>query len=94
MSSGTDLYEKMRRVFINAWKNRLTIYERARIVSARALQLSMGAVPLIDIDPNKYTDPISIAEEELDRGILPITVRRIFPNGEVQVISVRKLMKS
>ncbi len=93
-SSSADLFEKARNVFISSWKNRLTIYERARIISARALQLSMGAIPLIDVDPNKYQDPISIAEEELNRGVLPITVRRIFPNGEIQTISVRKLIKN
>ncbi|MFP4632639.1 MAG: DNA-directed RNA polymerase subunit K [Halobacteriota archaeon] len=50
-----------------------TRYERARIVGARALQISRGAPPLIDVDTN---DPVRIASRELDRGVLPITVRR------------------
>ncbi len=50
-----------------------TRYERARIVGARALQISRGAPPLIDVDTN---DPVTVASEELDRGVLPITVRR------------------
>jgi len=35
--------------FVAGWRERLTSYERARIVSARALQLAMGAAPLIDV---------------------------------------------
>lgn len=50
-----------------------TRYERARIIGARALQISQGAPPLIDIETN---NPVHIAREELDSGVLPITVRR------------------
>lgn len=50
-----------------------TRYERARIIGARALQISQGAPPLIEIDTN---NPVHIAREELERGVLPITVRR------------------
>lgn len=52
---------------------RYTRYERARIVGARALQISMGAPPLIETDEE---DPVFIAQEELERDLLPITVRR------------------
>ncbi len=79
--------------FIESWKVRLTLYERARIISARALQLAMGASPLIDISTldSKKLNSISIAEEELKRNVLPITVRRRFPNGKTELISVRSL---
>ncbi|MDY7082593.1 MAG: DNA-directed RNA polymerase subunit K [Halobacteria archaeon] len=50
-----------------------TRYERARIIGARALQISQGAPPLIEMETN---NPVHIAEEELERGVLPITVRR------------------
>lgn len=50
-----------------------TRYERARIIGARALQISQGAPPLIDMETN---NPVHIAREELDSGVLPITVRR------------------
>lgn len=50
-----------------------TKYERVRIISARALQLSMGAPPLIK---TKSTDVIVIAEEEFAKDIIPITVDR------------------
>ncbi len=50
-------------------------YERARLVGARALQLSYGASPLVKVDKNKDTY-ISIALRELEKGVLPITVKR------------------
>lgn len=73
---------------------RLTRYEKSRIIGARALQLSMGAPPLIDLSkhPEIPRDPIAIAEEELKRGILPITIRRRLPNGEEELIPVRVLV--
>jgi len=83
--------DKVNVIFEEAWKNRLTKYEIARIISARALQLSMGAVPLIDTSNLPSDDVISVAEEELKRGVLPITVRRVYPNGKVELISIRKI---
>jgi len=70
---------------------RLTKYEKSRVIGARALQLSMGAPPLIDLSkyPNLLRDPLSIAEEELRRGVLPITIRRRLPNGEEELIPIR-----
>jgi DNA-directed RNA polymerase subunit K len=51
-------------------------YEKARILGARALQISYGAPVLIDTD---QTEPILIAAEEYDRSVLPFTVRREGP---------------
>ena len=48
-------------------------YEKARIIGARALQVAYGAPVLIDTD---QTQPILIAAEEFDTGVLPFTVRR------------------
>ncbi|MEM7819726.1 MAG: DNA-directed RNA polymerase subunit K [Candidatus Aenigmatarchaeota archaeon] len=55
----------------------LTRFERTRIISARALQISMGAPVLIKTD---LDDPKEIAKLEFERGILPITVKRSLPN--------------
>ncbi|MCY0850908.1 DNA-directed RNA polymerase subunit K [Sulfuracidifex metallicus DSM 6482 = JCM 9184] len=77
--------------FEELWKNRLTKYEIARIISARALQISMGAIPLIDVSPDEPNDSISIAEKELKRDVLPITIRRRLPNGKVIVVSLRNV---
>ena len=48
-------------------------YEKARLLGARALQVSYGAPVLVDTN---QTEPILIAAEEYDAGVLPFTVRR------------------
>ncbi len=50
-----------------------TRFEKARIIGARALQIAMGAPVLIETDKQ---EPLDIAKEEFDRGIIPITVKR------------------
>lgn len=52
-----------------------TRFERARIVGARALQISMGSPILIEV-PKAVVDPIDIAQLEFEKGVLPITVKR------------------
>lgn len=54
---------------------RYTRFEKARIIGARALQIDMGAPVLINL-PRGEIDPISIAELEFEKGIIPITVKR------------------
>ena len=52
-----------------------TRFEKARIIGARALQISMGA-PLL-LKPRKgCTDPVELALLEFDKEITPITVRK------------------
>lgn len=72
---------------------RITKYEKARIIAARALQLSMGAPPLIDVSKINPKDPIIIAEKEFELGVLPILIKRELPNGEYQVIPVKVLIE-
>jgi DNA-directed RNA polymerase subunit K len=50
-----------------------TRYERARIIGARALQISMGAPLLVQ---TTKIDPLEIAIEEFQQNIIPITVKR------------------
>ena len=50
-----------------------TKYEIARLIGARALQLSMGAPPLIKINDEKSSF-IEIAEEEMEKGVIPLVV--------------------
>ena len=66
-----------------------TRFEKARIVGARALQISMGAPILVDAAEN--TNPIDIAMSEFDAGILPITIRRTLPDGSFQDIPLKWL---
>ncbi len=52
-----------------------TRFERARIIGARALQITMGAPPLIK-DKSDEISPVSLAESEYKNGIIPINVLR------------------
>jgi DNA-directed RNA polymerase subunit K len=52
---------------------RFNRYEKARIIGARALQVSYGAPVLVETD---QTEPILVAAEEYDAGALPFTVNR------------------
>ena len=71
---------------------KLTRFERARIVGARALQIAMGA-PIL-IEPEKLSSPIDIGLAELKIGILPITIRRTLPEGTYQDIPLKWLIQS
>ena len=52
-----------------------TRFEKARIIGARGLQISMGAPVLLKV-PDDLIDPIDIAIMEYEKGMLPITVKR------------------
>jgi DNA-directed RNA polymerase subunit K len=53
-----------------------TRFEKARIIGARALQLSMGAPSILAEIPKGMIDPVEIAMLEYDEGAIPITVKR------------------
>jgi DNA-directed RNA polymerase subunit K/omega len=71
---------------------KLTRFERARVVGARALQIALGAPVLIDVDPGSLS-PIDIATQELEAGALPISIRRTLPDGTSQNIALKALLK-
>lgn len=52
----------------------------------------MGAPVLIQI-PEAVKDPIDIALMELEAGVLPITIRRILPDGTYQDIPLIALLR-
>lgn len=60
-----------------------TKYEKARLIGARALQISMGAKILIDLKQEDFErinyNPIEIAKLELEKGVLQITIKRPMP---------------
>jgi len=64
-------------------KPKFTKYEEARILGARALQISMNAPLLININDKDLEkinyDSLKIAEVELGSGILPISIKRPMP---------------
>lgn len=65
----------------------LTRFEKARIMGARALQLSLGAPPFIEI-PQSARTSLDIAMEELEQRVIPIIIRRVLPNGDFQNIPI------
>jgi len=71
---------------------KITRFEKARIVGARALQISMGAPILVEADEGR-SSPIDIGLKELEAGILPMTVRRTLPDGTFQDIPLKWLLK-
>ena len=50
----------------------LTRFEKARVLGARALQISLGA----PMEEAVSYDPLITAERELDNGHIPISVKR------------------
>jgi len=48
-------------------------FEKARVIGARALQISMGAPVQIEV-PNEIIDPVIIAQMEYDDGVIPIDI--------------------
>ena len=67
----------------------LTRFEKARIMGARALQLSLGAPVFIEI-PKNATTSLEIAMEELNQRVIPIVIRSTLPNSDYQNIPISK----
>ena len=65
----------------------LTRFERARIMGARALQLSLGAPVFTEI-PKNATSSLEIAMEELKQRVIPIVIKRTLPNGDYQHLPI------
>ncbi len=54
--------------------NSYTRYEKTRIISARALQISQGSPVLVDV-PKGVTKPLEIAKMEWTAGVIPIDIK-------------------
>ena len=67
----------------------LTRFEKARIMGARALQLSLGAPVFIEI-PKNATTSLEIAMEELKQRVIPIVIKRTLPNEDYQNLPLDK----
>ncbi len=67
--------------------NKLSIFEITRLISARALQISLGAPALVKY--SKDAVPTEIARLEFDKKVLPINVVRSYPNGKTEIIEVK-----
>lgn len=59
---------------------KFTRYERARLISARALQLSVGAPPLVK--PKETDTPFDVSLKEFLADKMPLQVVRTLPAEE------------
>ena len=67
----------------------ITKYEKVRILSFRANQLSRGAAPML-----KDTDglsPAQIALKEYEQKVIPLKIKRPLPNGTVEKYKISEL---
>lgn len=67
-------------------RDKLTRFEVARIIAARALQIEFGAPCFVNIKGNS----IEKAKEEFRKKLIPLTVRRRLPNGEIIEVDINK----
>ncbi|NMA44406.1 MAG: DNA-directed RNA polymerase subunit K [Candidatus Diapherotrites archaeon] len=66
--------------------SRLTRFELTRVLSARSLQLSLGAPPLVK--KVKELSMLEVAEKEYKEKVLPLSVLRKYPNGVVKRVEL------
>lgn len=68
----------------------MTKYERARVLGTRALQISMCAPVMVELEGE--TDPLAIAMKELKAKKIPITIRRYLPDGSYEDWGIDELI--
>jgi DNA-directed RNA polymerase I, II, and III subunit RPABC2 len=69
----------------------LTKYEKARIIGARALQISKNAPIMVEPEAGEW-DPLKIAEKELIERKIPFIIRRYLPNGSYEDWKIDELI--
>ena len=67
--------------------DKLTRFEAARLIGARSLQIALGAPILTKIESSGSID---IAKAEFLKKVIPMTVKRKFPDGETVVVNMKK----
>ncbi|KAJ1718620.1 DNA-directed RNA polymerases I, II, and III subunit RPABC2 [Coemansia biformis] len=68
----------------------MTKYERARILGTRALQISMNAPVMVELDGE--SDPYAIALKELRSKKIPFVIRRYLPDASYEDWRVTELI--
>ena len=80
----------------------MTKFEYAKVIGTRAVELTMGAEPMIHVELKKRDakgrevllryDPIVVAREELRCGVIPMEVHRTLPDGSIEVWNANELI--
>ena len=65
---------------------KLTRFEKTRLISARALQLSFGAPPLTN--PGEGLTAYDIAKKEYGERVIPMAIMRKYPNGSIERVEL------
>lgn len=68
----------------------MTKYERARVLGTRALQISMCAPIMVELE--NETDPLQIAMKELKARKIPLIIRRYLPDGSYEDWAIDELI--
>ncbi|XP_044743361.1 DNA-directed RNA polymerases I, II, and III subunit RPABC2 [Chrysoperla carnea] len=68
----------------------MTKYERARVLGTRALQISMCAPVMVELEGE--TDPLQIAMKELKQRKIPIIIRRYLPDNSYEDWGIDELI--
>lgn len=67
-------------------KGKLTKYEKARLIGARSMQISMGAPIMLKMNAKRFEemhyDCLEIAKQEYVEGVIPIEVIRDAPRDD------------
>jgi len=62
-----------------------TVFEKARVIGSRALQLAQGAKTLLKLSKKEQEalgyNPIDIAKMEFEKGVIPISIHRVSPDN-------------
>lgn len=73
-------------------RKRLTKFEKARIIGLRALELSLGAPPLIPVEQGGLgLSTTEIAKQEVRRKMLPLIIGRRMPDGSYVYVPLSDL---
>lgn len=74
-------------------KNIMTKYEFNNIISSRANQIALGAMPFIEVpdDIKSNMDLRKVAIAELKQNKIPYIIKRPLPNGKYEYVRVRDL---
>lgn len=68
-------------------RDKLTRFEVARLIGARALQIALGAPVLVSTKVSAATE---IAKQEFKEKIIPITAKRKMPDETEVLVDVKK----
>lgn len=67
----------------------LTKYEKTRLISTRALQIANNSQIFTEV--GDLVNAKDIARKEFEEGTIPLSIRRILPNGNIEEFSVNEI---